>query len=266
MPSGKKAAPTEKEIEEEEARLDAMLAKQAGTSELPSRRDASKPSKMPSRLDSSRKPSVMASRLDGKKTSEIASRLDDRKPSQMNSRLDSSRKPSQMASGLDTSKIKTAFTDPHDIKMASRQIQYETLSPDEQRKQEQWAQTKARQLGPCPAGYAWIRVPGGYNCSAGSHWMTDELLAEGKGGILYHRSEWIVGYNPSQDELRQVGFNNGMDEFRGPEYLDANLEQRRAELRQIIGNALQNPRANPYFQPGGGQLGGLGYGGGRPYR
>ncbi|KAE9375110.1 hypothetical protein N431DRAFT_463216 [Stipitochalara longipes BDJ] len=38
--------------------------------------------------------------------------------------------------------VKTAFTNPHDIHMASRQTQYESLAPEEQKKQEERAQKK----------------------------------------------------------------------------------------------------------------------------
>jgi hypothetical protein len=41
---------------------------------------------------------------------------------------------------IDKTSIKTAFTSAHDIYMASRQIQYETLTLPERKKQEEWAQ------------------------------------------------------------------------------------------------------------------------------
>ena len=47
---------------------------------------------------------------------------------------------------------------------------------EEQRKQEAKAQQKLRQMGICPAGYQWIKQPGGYLCAGGSHWVTDGQL------------------------------------------------------------------------------------------
>jgi hypothetical protein len=32
-------------------------------------------------------------------------------------------------------------------------------------------------------GFVWARIAGGYHCGGGHHVITDELLAEGKGGI-----------------------------------------------------------------------------------
>ncbi|PMD18529.1 hypothetical protein NA56DRAFT_538214, partial [Hyaloscypha hepaticicola] len=78
---------------------------------------------------------------------------------------------------------KTAFKNPHDIAMASRQVQYETLSPHDKQKQEEWAQEKLKTLGPCPEGFEWLRVRGGYHCAGGNHWTSDETVAEGKGGF-----------------------------------------------------------------------------------
>jgi len=79
----------------------------------------------------------------------------------------------------------TAYTDKHDIEMATRQIKYDKLTPQQQREQDRWAEEKMRTVGaPCPAGFGWIRVPGGYNCFGGTHWMSDELLVEGFGRFL----------------------------------------------------------------------------------
>ncbi|KAH8757788.1 hypothetical protein BGZ57DRAFT_722867, partial [Hyaloscypha finlandica] len=78
--------------------------------------------------------------------------------------------------------IKTAFKSKRDIKMASRQTMYDFLSPEEQKFQEDWAQEKINQMRPCPAGLWWDRIPGGYACTGGHHWMSDELLAKGEGG------------------------------------------------------------------------------------
>jgi hypothetical protein len=84
------------------------------------------------------------------------------KPSKYTPYIPSTEK-APLPSGLDPSRRqptdsvspKTAFTSPHDITMAIRQIRYESLPTHEQKKQEKWAQEKIEKLGPCPAGYKW---------------------------------------------------------------------------------------------------------------
>jgi hypothetical protein len=122
---------------------------------------------------------------------------------------------------IDKTSIKTAFTSAHDIHMASRQIQYETLTLPERKKQEEWAQKKLEELGTCPADFKWLRVPGGYNCSAGNHWMTDAMVTEGRGGYLC-LPDFISGRDRAPDPLenleknRRIGFRDGLDKFHGP--------------------------------------------------
>ncbi|RDL41632.1 uncharacterized protein BP5553_01611 [Venustampulla echinocandica] len=70
-----------------------------------------------------------------------------------------------------------------DLKMASRQPFIDDLPEDERQKQEEWAQEMIKRAAACPEGYDWNRMPGGYQCRGGGHGMTDELLAEGKGGL-----------------------------------------------------------------------------------
>ncbi len=38
-------------------------------------------------------------------------------------------------------------------------------------------------MKPCPEGFKWDRVDGGYMCQKGGHGMTDEMIKEGMGGI-----------------------------------------------------------------------------------
>jgi hypothetical protein len=85
----------------------------------------------------------------------------------------------------------------HDQEMASRQIHIDNLLPVERQKQEAWVQIQIQQMGgPCAAGYDWYRVQGGYRCNGGRHMVTDELLAEGKGGC--YSSDGISGrMNPN---------------------------------------------------------------------
>jgi hypothetical protein len=83
------------------------------------------------------------------------------------------------------------YSNPHDIQMAARQTRITSLSPTDQQKQEEWAQSKLPELGPCPAGFAWVRLKYGYQCSAGSHYISHEVIAKGQPGfytVLMHPS------------------------------------------------------------------------------
>jgi len=44
------------------------------------------------------------------------------------------------------------------------------------RQREAQAQERLRHMGICPAGFQWIKQPGGYRCSAGGHFVTDSQL------------------------------------------------------------------------------------------
>ncbi|TVY16901.1 hypothetical protein LARI1_G005588 [Lachnellula arida] len=70
----------------------------------------------------------------------------------------------------------------NDSRMATRQTQYQQLPAQEQQEQEQWAQSRlSHNWKKCQAGFLWVRDVNGYRCTAGSHFVTDELVAEGKG-------------------------------------------------------------------------------------
>jgi hypothetical protein len=56
-------------------------------------------------------------------------------------------------------------------------------------------------------------MPGGYQCVAGGHGVTDELLAEGKGGVFVMRTrDWKMKEGPyyPHPDLKRKG------EFYGP--------------------------------------------------
>jgi hypothetical protein len=72
---------------------------------------------------------------------------------------------------------------PEGISMAARQTQYKSLAPSEQARQELWAQSKVKITGSCPEGFDWERIDDAYHCHGGHHLISDELLAEGKGGV-----------------------------------------------------------------------------------
>ena len=45
-----------------------------------------------------------------------------------------------------------------------------------QREKEKAVQKRLRELGPCPAGFHWIKQGRGYRCAGGSHWLDDAQL------------------------------------------------------------------------------------------
>ena len=81
------------------------------------------------------------------------------------------------------STARTILIEPEDAAFAQRQTQYASLSPKEQAKQEQWAQSIISRTGSCPEGFDWTRMYDGYQCNGGHHYITDDLLAEGLGGV-----------------------------------------------------------------------------------
>jgi len=80
----------------------------------------------------------------------------------------------------------TTLANPRDIQMASRQTHFASLGAIEQAQQNSWAQTQIHTFAPCPEGFHFKRVGNGYICNGGHHFICDELLAEGKGGL------WIL--------------------------------------------------------------------------
>ncbi|KAH7360169.1 hypothetical protein BKA65DRAFT_533520 [Rhexocercosporidium sp. MPI-PUGE-AT-0058] len=100
-----------------------------------------------------------------------------------------------------TPKFKTAFRSAHDISMAEKQTKIAELEGEELVKQEKWAQEKLKaHAGTCPMGFNWARfkqiaVPGqiemeGYRCLGSNHFVTHELLAEGKGEIFHSTPQY----------------------------------------------------------------------------
>lgn len=85
-----------------------------------------------------------------------------------------------------------------DREMASRQTRIKSLPLDQRREQEAWAQTQLRKLpGTCRYGDNWKRVKDGYRCKAKVCLVTDELLAEGRGGY-YELCQKIKSKNPKR--------------------------------------------------------------------
>lgn len=57
-----------------------------------------------------------------------------------------------------------------------RKKEEERLKVEKLRLVEKERQKKIRKLGPCPAGYMWIRQAGGYRCAGGSHFIDDSQV------------------------------------------------------------------------------------------
>ncbi|KAH7381915.1 hypothetical protein BKA64DRAFT_647446 [Cadophora sp. MPI-SDFR-AT-0126] len=72
--------------------------------------------------------------------------------------------------------------------MSTRQTEFASLAPKEQKKQDEWAQKKIKEMKSCPEQYDWVRKDehgfSGYICAEGRHGMSDILIAEGDGGII----------------------------------------------------------------------------------
>ncbi|KAF2127934.1 P-loop containing nucleoside triphosphate hydrolase protein [Dothidotthia symphoricarpi CBS 119687] len=50
------------------------------------------------------------------------------------------------------------------------------IAAEKERKKEMEAQKRLRIMGPCPAGYHWIKQGMGYRCAGGSHWIDDAAV------------------------------------------------------------------------------------------
>ncbi|KAI1489309.1 hypothetical protein F5X96DRAFT_684126 [Biscogniauxia mediterranea] len=81
--------------------------------------------------------------------------------------------------------LRSVYNDPEDLRRASLQSSYATLTPAERASQDAWATRKASEFAPCPYDFAWVRhgmLPG-YACAGGAHFMSDAILAEGIPGL-----------------------------------------------------------------------------------
>ncbi|KAE8454295.1 hypothetical protein EG329_005220 [Mollisiaceae sp. DMI_Dod_QoI] len=108
---------------------------------------------------------------------------------------------------------KSTLKSSRDQEMAKRQAQVESLPPKERKEQDKWVQEQMNQRGTCPANLDWIRVASGYICQGKGHGVTDEILAEGKGGLLFRDTKCLTG-------TREPEF------YFGPYYFDKSAGKR----------------------------------------
>lgn len=129
----------------------------------------------------------------------------------------------------------------HDIKMAARQSQIDSLPAAEKTEQEKWAQMQIQQHTKCPAGLKWKRIDIGYQCTGTAHIMTHELLAEGRGGMYHwHRSigERAMWLGPL--------YSQEIADFMNAHVMGMNRNRVRY-LRQTSNKALGERGRSPYI-------------------
>jgi len=118
------------------------------------------------------------------------------------------------------------------------------MAPDERKKQERWAQSIVQKTASCPEWYEWDRIENGYHCQGGHHLITDELLAEGKGGVyavpLSHRIDFYMGpYYPDPDHPEYFP-------YCGPKLKDELRVQKWLGIHPVHGHAHQAPAASAH--------------------
>lgn len=111
--------------------------------------------------------------------------------------------------------IRTHFKNATDVRMAARQTLLTTLSSRDQKEQHDWAKEFIARVAPCVEGFKWKRIDGGYQCKGGHHLISDDLLAEGKGGFWSLPSKRDTNYRwgpyYSEKHLPDLFFYSGPD-------------------------------------------------------
>ncbi|KAI9648887.1 hypothetical protein NHQ30_001453 [Ciborinia camelliae] len=97
------------------------------------------------------------------------------------------------------------YEDPHDREMAKYQLAIDNMDMSSAgfSVQDEWAKSQLRKIGyTCARGCRWTKVQGGYRCDEGFHWVTNQMVSEGKGEVI-----WFM---PSGRDPRAVpnGFPN----------------------------------------------------------
>ncbi|KUJ20788.1 uncharacterized protein LY89DRAFT_771821 [Mollisia scopiformis] len=84
---------------------------------------------------------------------------------------------------------KSLFKSQKDVSMSKLQTKRSRMPDDSRQAKEQdvWANTQLAQNGAsaCPVGLLWSRDRDGYRCIGGGHFVSDQQVADGKGGWYY---------------------------------------------------------------------------------
>jgi hypothetical protein len=122
-----------------------------------------------------------------------------------------SQQQSVMARPAASTRAKSILATPEDMKMAQTQLQRDELQGVEAEEQDEWARKMIASIpNACPDKMAFERhetLPL-YMCAKGGHAVTDELLAEGLGGLM------------AAPKGRAPAGGFPFEEFEGPFYLD----------------------------------------------
>ncbi|KAH6664950.1 hypothetical protein B0J14DRAFT_607026 [Halenospora varia] len=195
--------------------MDGTISSSSSISKQKSQTPQATPSNVMSKYDKSRTPTISASKTGPQPSSGSQytpdSMLPPVPPSDSTYKLSAS-----------TTKAKSFLTTRHDQHMASRQTKIKSMREDERKEQEKWAQSYMARIGICPEGFDWKAVDifgRGYRCDGGHHIMTNDIIAEGQGGVYLwvdpeDSPEDIYGpYYPDED-------SPGWVKYCGPEPKD----------------------------------------------
>ncbi|KAF4636452.1 hypothetical protein G7Y89_g1638 [Cudoniella acicularis] len=129
-----------------------------------------------------------------------------------------------------------------DAAMAARQTQYQSLPPHKRAKQEEWAQNFLRNSGICPAGWQWLREGPGYRCQGGHHFITDQLIAKGRGGF-YEMNRGV-----REKAIPGVGSPLNPETWGGPFYYSPGMKPAQAPGGTPQAQSVQQaPSAGPGY-------------------
>ncbi|KAE8454296.1 hypothetical protein EG329_005221 [Mollisiaceae sp. DMI_Dod_QoI] len=158
--------------------------------------------------------------------------------------------------------LKSLYTTEQDRTMASRQTMINSMAPSEREEQELWATQTLRHTGVCPDSFTWNRISDGYHCNGEHHLITDELLAEGTGGVYliggdleterwgpYYPSNpetptllWYAGPEPMPSAATEY---IGEADEQGKEWL-ANRARSMRGMKSYLGGSSEAQGSSPY--------------------
>lgn len=131
----------------------------------------------------------------------------------------------------------------YDRHMASQQQNIQTMHPKARRQQDKWVlEYIYRSNSGCINTWPWYRYrnpkdrSGGYRCKGGHHLITDDLIAEGKGGW------WMQSLTSGRDDPAWVGpFYTGEEELAYRYWEDENLSRYAAPWYEFWAVGCEGP-------------------------